>query len=225
MHSSQTDLASLRASPSWEALNAALSRRAKPPLDSLLTSLGNHSCPASPLLTTVINILNAHRWLAAGYTPALCIGHSVGEVAAAYVAGRLSLEGAIDVATALGTAGAEREGRMAYTSMRETDLQAWRDDELCIGAVNGVVPDGNEASSGSMEVVCAVPMLVLRVESAMRDTRMWVVSPRARCSRSALFSPRCAREAHSTLSAATESESCQPFWPSLFRNEARGCST
>ena len=54
-HSAQTDVPSLKLSPSWPAVEAALERNGLPDLESLLaTILGSHGAPLSPVVTTVI---------------------------------------------------------------------------------------------------------------------------------------------------------------------------
>lgn len=103
-HSSTTDLSVLKCSPSWGAVEDAVKAVvAEGSLDAFLTSnLGCHKAPMSPVVTTVINILNADSWRLWGVVPTVALGHSVGEVASAYVAGLLSIRAAIETAFKLG---------------------------------------------------------------------------------------------------------------------------
>ena len=95
-------MASLKASPSWSAVAAAVRQLLGHELDAFLAShLGEHAAPHSPVVTTIVNILNADRWRAAGHWPSLVLGHSIGEVSAAYVAGLLSIDEAICTAHVL----------------------------------------------------------------------------------------------------------------------------
>ena len=159
-HSASTDVESLRMSPSWPAVEAALELSQLPGLDALLdTVLGSHGAPLSPVVTTVVNLLNAGRWLAAGHAPCMVIGHSIGEVAAAHFAGLLSIDAAVAVAVGLGKIGATLEGAMLHTkvSRREllymqasvtsssphtsaAELQArmgkWDEQPVCVAAIN-----------------------------------------------------------------------------------------
>jgi acyl transferase domain-containing protein len=54
------------------------------------------------MITTIINLLNAAQWQAWGHEPSFALGHSVGEVAAASVAGLLTIEQALHTASKLG---------------------------------------------------------------------------------------------------------------------------
>jgi hypothetical protein len=74
-HSAQTDIPSLMLSPHWQATDAAVKKLGiATDLDTFLrTQLGVHACPSSPIVTTLINILNAHRWHAAGHEAAFAI--------------------------------------------------------------------------------------------------------------------------------------------------------
>jgi hypothetical protein len=168
-HSAQSDLVSMRLSPSWDAVEQAMQRLGHESLDGFLErNLGDHRAPNSPLVTTIINILNADRWRNANHVPSVVIGHSVGEVAAAYVAGMFSIEEALHVAEILANVGAEREGRMAHSRFAQAELHGWvqrqsrphfvkkssaelvwlstdrwADTKICIAAVNGTVGSMN----------------------------------------------------------------------------------
>ena len=159
-HSAQTDVPSLKLSPSWPAVEAALERNGLPDLESLLaTILGSHGAPLSPVVTTVINLLNAGLWREAGFEPSITVGHSIGEVAAAHVAGLISMDAAIALAHGLGRVGASLEGAMLHTKVTRRELlymQAsmptlspymskaalearaipWDDQPMCIAAIN-----------------------------------------------------------------------------------------
>ena len=78
-HSDITDIDSLRAGPSWAHVEAALQRLGvADDLEALLrTALGVHEAPMSPVVTTIINILNAEHWRAAGFQPTHVLGHSI----------------------------------------------------------------------------------------------------------------------------------------------------
>merc|ERR1712185_130246 len=104
-HAAETDVASLKATPSWSAVAAAVREHLGHELEAFLAHhLGKHAAPGSPMVTTILNMLNADRWRAAGHTPTVVLGHSIGEVAAAYAAGLLSVGDAIRTAHALGEA-------------------------------------------------------------------------------------------------------------------------
>jgi len=153
-HCTETDVRSLQMSPSWPAADAAVRQSLGYDLHAFLAAhLGEHAAPASPLVTTIINILNVDRWRAAGHVPTLVLGHSIGEVAAAYAAGLLSLAEAISTARALGAAGAACSGAMVHTRLTRSELQAWPDSEpLRIATINGVTA-GESAGPRSADVL------------------------------------------------------------------------
>ena len=98
---------SLKMSPIWADVDTAAPHVFGHELEPFLTNhLGEHAAPTSPLVTTIINILNADRWRAAGHAPHFVFGHSIGEVAAGYAATLVSLADALATAHLLGQIGA-----------------------------------------------------------------------------------------------------------------------
>ena len=100
--------------------------------------LGKHEAPRSPVVTTILNLLNASRWRAAAHTPLFLLGHSIGEVAAACETGMLTSEGALLTAHGLGRVASDCHGAMAHAVLTRAEVDAWSDEALCIAAVNGV---------------------------------------------------------------------------------------
>ena len=149
-HSKETDVAALRTSASWDQVEGCLRKlEVADSLSSFLcSSVGQHAAPLSPLVTTVINILNADRWRDAGYQPFLVIGHSIGEVAAAYVAGLLSVFDALHTALLLGHIGARLTGAMLHTVLPCSVLDGWSDEQLRIAAINSAETRGGEQVCG-----------------------------------------------------------------------------
>ena len=138
-HSKGTDLASLKKSPSWDEVQNAVKQHVGHELEGFLRNhLGEHSAPSSPIVSTIINILNGDRWRASGHKPMLVLGHSIGEVAAAYTAGLLTIDEAIRTASVLGHVGGACKGAMVHVRMMREDIDSWLDDELRVAALNGV---------------------------------------------------------------------------------------
>ena len=137
-HAGRVD-AACQAGPLYHLLESALQQTLK---GFLARHLGEHAAPDSPLVTTVVNILYANRWRAAGHAPRLALGHSIGEVAAAYMVGLLSVCEALATARTLGLAGCQCAGAMVHTRLARDEVDAWSDPLLCIAAVNGVASSG-----------------------------------------------------------------------------------
>jgi hypothetical protein len=168
-HATQTDIASLRASQSWEAVESALRALLAEDLPCdfggvgqtdlegfLRANVGKHAAPISPLITTIINILNADRWRAMGREPSFVVGHSIGEVAAAYTAGFLpSIEDALRTVHGLGKVGAAHDGAMVHTHMTRKEVDEWVGDDLGlhIAAVNGAAAGGSVGGSSSEQLL------------------------------------------------------------------------
>lgn len=139
-HSDLTDIASLKVSPSWLQLEATLQRLdVGPDLEVLLRAhLGVHAAPLSPVITTIINILNFDRWGADGVTPTHVLGHSIGEVAAAYAASMLTRQEALHACVVLGHLGAKCGGAMLHTKVPQSEVLSWpAASQLAIAAING----------------------------------------------------------------------------------------
>ena len=116
-----------------------------------------------PALWAVMVSLAA-AWQAAGVIPDAVVGHSQGEIAAATVAGILSLEDAAKVVAlrsrALAGAGRARRdgvgGRGRASAVRER-IAAWA-DRLSVAAVNGpaaTVVSGDPAALAELAAACA----------------------------------------------------------------------
>ena len=76
--------------------------------------VGRHRCPYSPLLTLVTQICLSDLWCQWGYPPDAVIGHSTGELAAAFQAGFYTLEEVLLLAYRIGQAAGHLDGVMAH---------------------------------------------------------------------------------------------------------------
>lgn len=138
-----------------ESLEARLSRlpAAHRPSWSLTEELGNeslriHEAALSQPLCTAVQILQINILRATGVEFSAIVGHSSGEIAAAYAAGLISAEDAICIAyyrgfsTKIGT-GAKR-GAMMAVGTSAADAQEllddpWLNGRVCIAAINSPV--------------------------------------------------------------------------------------
>ena len=116
------------------------------------TSKVNDTRIAQPAIMA-IQVALVELWKKHGVTPEGVIGHSIGEVAAAYAAGALTLEQAVQVIfhRSRGQHAATGKGKMLAASIDQKEAEALiRDvkDVVSIGAVNGpnrIVLSGDEA--------------------------------------------------------------------------------
>ena len=130
---------------------------------------GDHGQPSmdntevvQPVLFSIMVSLSA-LWRSCGVQPAAVVGHSQGEIAAAYVAGALSLEDAARIVALRSAALAEISGRGGMMSVSLTSSQlgehvARLGERVVIAAVNGPAelvvsgePDALEELLGSCE--------------------------------------------------------------------------
>ena len=74
-HDAAIDVIGLKASASWSSVATAVRQHLGCGLEAFIaTQLGYHAAPSSPVVRTILNILNADRWRAAGYEPRLGCG-------------------------------------------------------------------------------------------------------------------------------------------------------
>ncbi|CAE7945630.1 PKS40, partial [Symbiodinium necroappetens] len=154
-HGADTDLSMLKFSPSWRAVQEALRDvKGRSDLEEeaferwdpevfLQENLGDHTAPNSPLVSVALNILH-DLWQHWGQEPFLVVGHSVGEIAAAYTAGILTVGQAISIAHSLGAAMQSFPGEMVHTELRRASLAEFPKSGLHVAAINYVVAKGEE---------------------------------------------------------------------------------
>lgn len=113
----------LKHSRRWPEIEAILKSRLDLDLETLWqTWIGRHRCPESPLLTLVTQICLADLWSQWGYRPDVVIGHSIGELAAAYQAGFYSLEETILLTHRIGRITARLEGEMWHGRLSDDEI-------------------------------------------------------------------------------------------------------
>ncbi len=122
-HSSDARFKLLQNSPLWEQSREILQSKLNLNLEQLWRQeIRHHQCPASPLFTLISQICLADLWRTWGYAPHAVIGHSTGELAAAYEAGLYSLEQIILIARNIGETAARLKGEMHHGWLNETEL-------------------------------------------------------------------------------------------------------
>jgi acyl transferase domain-containing protein/acyl carrier protein len=112
---SETSYRILKHSAYWDKINDSLSSKLNIELEQLWASeIGRHNCPYSPLLTLVSQICMADLWRLWGHEPDVVVGHSTGELAAAYEAGFYTLEETLWLAIQIGEIASRLNGVMLH---------------------------------------------------------------------------------------------------------------
>lgn len=113
----------LQYSAHWEKIETILQSKLNLNLQELwLSEKSPHHCPHSPLITTISQICLADVWQHWGYRPDIVLGHSTGEIAAAFQAGFYTLEAVLTLAYNIGKIGALLEGKMLHGWLTQADL-------------------------------------------------------------------------------------------------------
>ncbi len=119
----KTPLGLLKQSRLWPRIESVLSTSANLDLEQLWAQeAGRHRCPYSPLLTVTSQICLADLWERWGYRAEVHLGHSTGELAAAYQAGLYSLQEVLELALRIGKAAAHLEGQMIHGRLSDEEL-------------------------------------------------------------------------------------------------------
>jgi len=136
-HSADLDLSILKTSPAYELVDAAMQEQHGVTADSFLQEhLGHHAVPWSPVVTTMLNILQADLWRMWGHEPCYALGHSIGELAAAYVSGILTVPWALRIAYENGTVAASLQGKMLHTTIPADQLHLLPHKNMYLAGVN-----------------------------------------------------------------------------------------
>jgi acyl transferase domain-containing protein/thioesterase domain-containing protein/acyl carrier protein len=179
----------------------------------------------------VVEYAMAKLWQTWGIQPAAMIGHSIGEFAAACVAGVFSLESALEIV-------AERArlmqtmpgGAMAAVSLREDRIRPLLGKYLCLAGVNSnqqCVVSGSESSISEMESSLSAEGIAcqrLRVSHAFHSSMMDpVLRPFSEfLSKFDYSPPRIPFISSATGNWITAVEACDPaYWAHQLRNAVR----
>lgn len=123
-HSSETTPRLLKQSSRWTQIEDILNATLNLDLEQLWSSeIGKHRCPCSPLLTVASQICLSDIWSRWGYRPDVVIGHSTGELAAAYQVGLYTLEEVLLLAYRIGEIAAKLDGVMLHGRLSDSQIK------------------------------------------------------------------------------------------------------
>jgi acyl transferase domain-containing protein/acyl carrier protein len=122
---SESSFKLLKHSKYWAEIEAILHRRLNLDLETMWKSEADqHRCPYSPLLTVVAEICLTDIWRQWGYQPDAVIGHSTGELTAAFEAGFYSLEEILVLTHDIGALTAQLRGVMAHGVLTDRQIDS-----------------------------------------------------------------------------------------------------
>ena len=126
-HGGETGLGFFKQSARWRQIEEILSDKLELNLEQIWErEIGRHRCPYSPLLTVVAQICLSDIWVRWGYRPDVTLGHSTGELAAAFQAGLYSLEDVLLLAHGIGTVAANLDGSMLHGRLSNDQIAGLR---------------------------------------------------------------------------------------------------
>ncbi|MFG1843643.1 SDR family NAD(P)-dependent oxidoreductase, partial [Micromonospora sp. NPDC049175] len=175
----------------------------------------------------------ARVWQSLGLPIAAVVGHSQGEIAAAYVAGRLSLEDALRVVVLRSRIVGQRlagAGAMASVGLPADEVQALLTDGLSVAAVNGpsqVVVGGDPAEVQALVAGCeqrGVRARLVPVDYASHTAQVDVIREELLTALAGVTSRPGVLPMYSTLTGAVLDESVQldaEYWFANLRSTVR----
>ncbi len=122
-HDRGTRFRLLKHSPSWSQIAHILRSTLNLEVEQLWKrEIGRHRCPSSPLLTVISQICLSDIWCKWGYRPDVVIGHSTGELSAAYQAGFYTLEDILVLAYRIGEVASRLDGVMLHGRLSDAEI-------------------------------------------------------------------------------------------------------
>ena len=113
----------LKHSKYWSEIDHILSSELKLNLEEIWhNEIDQHRCPYSPLLTVTSQICLSDIWSQWGYKPDVVIGHSIGELTAAYQAGLYSLDEILLLTYQIGEVAANLNGVMLHGKLSDQQI-------------------------------------------------------------------------------------------------------
>ena len=135
---SQSSFKLLKRSKYWTEIESILKRKFELNLEEIwLGEIGMHKCPHSPLLTVVSQICLSDILSQWGYDPDVVVGHSIGELSAAYQARLYSLEDILVLTFRIGQIAANLEGMMLHGELTDHQIKKLSVNLSSLNFING----------------------------------------------------------------------------------------
>ena len=121
--SSESKSVLLKQSKYWSEIDTILSSKLGLNLEEIWKNeIDQHRCPYSPLLTVISQICLSDIWRQWGYQPDVVIGHSIGELTAAFQAGLYSLDDILLLTYQIGEVAANIDGVMLHGKLSDQQI-------------------------------------------------------------------------------------------------------
>jgi acyl transferase domain-containing protein len=113
----------LKTSRYWAEIRETLRAELDLDLEQLWRrEIGQHRCPYSPLLTIICQICLSDLWTRWGHAPDVVIGHSIGELSAAFQAGFYALGEILRLTLQIGQTAAKLDGMMMHGILSDRQI-------------------------------------------------------------------------------------------------------
>lgn len=132
--SSESGFKLITTSPLWKKAVAIAQSRLGVSMEAIIENTEDiHRSPHSPLVTVVSGICLADIWKRWGYAPHAVVGHSMGELSAAYEAGLYSLEDIMLLTWKIGEITGKKSGMMLHGMLTAEQLDGL---EVSLSSIN-----------------------------------------------------------------------------------------
>lgn len=118
----ESSLKLVQTSSYWSDIDEIIQSKFDVSIEEIWQHDAIHQCPYSPLLTVTTQICLSDVWKRWGYEPTVVIGHSSGELAAAYQAGLYTLEEILLLAYEIGKVAGKLDGTMFHGTLSDKQI-------------------------------------------------------------------------------------------------------
>jgi|GEM_PF-604353 len=160
----------IKKAPVWKNIKRILESELNIDPEELLDNKEIHRCPHSPLITVISQICLSEIWGGWGYKPETVVGHSIGELSAAYQAGLYSLSEVLHLTNSIGKVTSLIEGGMAHGPVSKEELENL---QHCLAALNFSLDSGEHVTVNGLEEELAELLKTHPLFQRMRPQHPW----------------------------------------------------